>query len=167
MTHLTIPRMRFQLSDVEVLWSWRHLSITFSNQRFSNCSPTVDVPYLSGSIKCWKILQQLSALTHSPVEGEWPLLSSKSRPYFKTRKILETTEVWPWVPTGHETKIDCAGENQQQFTRPTGRVAERLTASQEGLSSMELGNQLDGCLTIPGEEYRSWNSSLRNIFQNT
>jgi hypothetical protein len=47
------PCARFQLSDAQVLWlctglivvtpSFTHLSITFSNERFSNCSPTVDV----------------------------------------------------------------------------------------------------------------------------
>jgi hypothetical protein len=24
--------------------------------------------------------------------------------------------MWPWIPTGPNTKIDCAGSGQQQFT---------------------------------------------------
>jgi hypothetical protein len=45
-THLTISRAHFQLSDVQVLWSFAHLSFPFSNQRFSSCSPTVDVGFV-------------------------------------------------------------------------------------------------------------------------
>jgi hypothetical protein len=29
----------------------------------------------------------------------------------------------PWVPTGPEIEIGCAGENQQQFTRPIDRLS--------------------------------------------
>jgi hypothetical protein len=39
----------FQLSDVQVLWSWHHLCIwalLFSNQRFRSCSPTVAVGFV-------------------------------------------------------------------------------------------------------------------------
>jgi hypothetical protein len=35
---------------------------------------------------------------------------------FKTRKSLEGIKICSWVPTGFETKIDCAGEDQQQVT---------------------------------------------------
>jgi hypothetical protein len=37
-------------------------------------------------------------------------------------KVLEKAKVSSWVSPGLETKIDCAGENQQQFTRPTGPI---------------------------------------------
>jgi hypothetical protein len=45
-----------------------------------------------------------------------PLLASKRRPHFKTRKSVERTKIWSWVPKGPETKNDFAGEDQQQFT---------------------------------------------------
>jgi hypothetical protein len=50
----------------------------------------------------------------SPIEEEWPaivrpLLSSKKRPHFKTRKSLERIKILSWVPTGPETKNNCAG----------------------------------------------------------
>jgi hypothetical protein len=45
-----------------------------------------------------------------------PLLSSKRRPHFKTRKSVERTKIRSWVPTGPETKNVYAGEGQQQFT---------------------------------------------------
>jgi hypothetical protein len=35
-------------------------------------------------------------------------------PQFKTHKNLER-KIWQWVPTGLETKNDCASEGQQQF----------------------------------------------------
>jgi hypothetical protein len=42
--------MCFQLSDVQVLWLWHHhlthLNITFSNQRFRNCSPIMEVRFM-------------------------------------------------------------------------------------------------------------------------
>jgi hypothetical protein len=45
-------------------------------------------------------------------------------------------------PAGLETMNDCAGENQQQFTRPEQlgifRVAQQLLVYEEGLSSMML-----------------------------
>jgi hypothetical protein len=44
---------------------------------------------------------------------------SKRRPHLKTRKNLERTKLWSWLAPEPETKIDCAGEAQQQITRPT------------------------------------------------
>jgi hypothetical protein len=49
--------------------------------------------------------------------GQWPVvirlfLSPKRKPHFETREVLERKNIWSWVPTGHETKIDCAGEDQ-------------------------------------------------------
>jgi hypothetical protein len=41
---------------------------------------------------------------------------SKRRPHFKTRKILERTKIWSWIPRWPETKDDCAGEDQLKFT---------------------------------------------------
>jgi hypothetical protein len=40
---------------------------------------------------------------HSQVEGDWrvvdrPLLLSKRRHHFETRKILQQTKIWSWVP---------------------------------------------------------------------
>jgi hypothetical protein len=51
--------------------------------------------------------------------SEWsvvlrPLLSSKRRPHFKTRKSLKRTKIWSWVPKGPNTKNNCAGEGRQQ-----------------------------------------------------
>jgi hypothetical protein len=47
-THLTISRAYSWLSDVQVSWSWHNrLRITFSNQRFSNCSPIVDARFVT------------------------------------------------------------------------------------------------------------------------
>jgi hypothetical protein len=34
----------------------------------------------------------------------------------KKKKSLERTGIWPWVPTGPETKNDGAGEGEQQLT---------------------------------------------------
>jgi hypothetical protein len=39
---------------------------------------------------------------------------------------MERTKLWPWFPTGSETKICYTGEDQQQFNRPTD-VVTRLT----------------------------------------
>jgi hypothetical protein len=39
---------------------------------------------------------------------------SKRKPHFKTRKKKKQWK--EEVPTGPETKNDCAGEDQQQFT---------------------------------------------------
>jgi hypothetical protein len=36
--------------------------------------------------------------------------------HLKTRKSLERTKIWSWIPKGPETKNDCAGEDQEQFT---------------------------------------------------
>jgi hypothetical protein len=33
-----------------------------------------------------------------------------------TRKCLEGAKIWSWVPTGPETKNDCASEDGEQFT---------------------------------------------------
>jgi hypothetical protein len=59
------------------------------------------------------------ALESTPTEGEWPvvatpLLSSISEHV----EILERTKIWLLVPAAPETKINCAGEGQQQFTQP-------------------------------------------------
>jgi hypothetical protein len=56
-----------------------------------------------------EVTESESQHSHSPVEGEWPvvvtpLLSSKKRPHFKTNKSLETTKIWSWVPPGPEIK---------------------------------------------------------------
>jgi hypothetical protein len=47
-------------------------------------------------------------------ESEWPvvvrpLLSSKRKPHFKTRKSRERTKMWSWVPRGPGIKNNCAG----------------------------------------------------------
>jgi hypothetical protein len=48
----------------------------------------------------------------------------KRKPDFKTLKILRKNKIWSWVQTGHETRIDCAGENQLQFIQPIDRQSE-------------------------------------------
>jgi hypothetical protein len=56
------------------------------------------------------------------VQQMWCLLrktnsSSRRRPdpISKHINVLERTKIWSWVPTGPETKNDCAGGSQQQF----------------------------------------------------
>jgi hypothetical protein len=44
-------------------------------------------------------------------------------PNFQTHKILRRIKIWSWVPTGSETKNDCAGEDQQQFSGLNWHVA--------------------------------------------
>jgi hypothetical protein len=58
------------------------------------------------------------------VVGAWLLVtilffSSRSKPNYKYVNDLERTNAWLWLPTGHEAKTDCAGEDRQQFLRPT------------------------------------------------
>jgi hypothetical protein len=58
-----------------------------------------------------------SRRSHSPIQGEWPVLfrplvSSKRRHHFKTRRSWERTKIRSWVLKGSETENDC-----QQFTR--------------------------------------------------
>jgi hypothetical protein len=42
-------------------------------------------------------------------------------PYFKNIKSLERTEIWPLIATGLKTKIDCDGDDQQEFKQPYTR----------------------------------------------
>jgi hypothetical protein len=52
---------------------------------------------------------------------QWPSDPSFRRsggPISKHVKVLERTKIWSWVLTGTETKIDCAGEGQEQSARP-------------------------------------------------
>jgi hypothetical protein len=63
----------------------------------------------------WESQQSLPSIREWPAEVR-PLLSSKRRPNFKTCKSLKWTKIWHWVLTEPETKNDCAGEGQQQFT---------------------------------------------------
>jgi hypothetical protein len=50
--------------------------------------------------------------------GVIPLLKSKRRPHFKTRKIWKEQNM-VMGSDGPEIKIDCAGESQQELTQPT------------------------------------------------
>jgi hypothetical protein len=43
-------------------------------------------------------------------------LVEKETPFQNTKMVLERTKIKPRVPTGLETKNDCAGDDQQQFT---------------------------------------------------
>jgi hypothetical protein len=45
-----------------------------------------------------------------------PLVEEEA-PFQKTQSLQK--KIWLWGLTGHETKIDFAGDDQQQFTRPT------------------------------------------------
>jgi hypothetical protein len=42
-----------------------------------------------------------------------PLVISKRKPRFETRKSMKRIKLWLWVPTETETKNDCADEGQQ------------------------------------------------------
>jgi hypothetical protein len=44
--------------------------------------------------------------------NQTPSLAEEEAP----QVVLERTKVWSWVPTGPETKNDCAAESQQQIT---------------------------------------------------
>jgi hypothetical protein len=48
-------------------------------------------------------------------------LIEEETPFQNTWIVLERIKIWSWVPTRPETKVDCAGEDQQKFTRPTYR----------------------------------------------
>jgi hypothetical protein len=50
-----------------------------------------------------------------------PLLPSKRRHHFKKCRSLEGTKIWSWVPTGPETKTECAGQGQQQLTAQSSK----------------------------------------------
>jgi hypothetical protein len=65
-----------------------------------------------------------SNLTDRPTPLEGGMISSSETPHLfgkgahiKTCKSLGRTKIWSWVPTGTETKNDCADQVQQQFTR--------------------------------------------------
>jgi hypothetical protein len=47
-----------------------------------------------------------------------PPLVETETPFPKTETVLQRTKIWSWLPTGPETKNDCAGEGQQQLTEP-------------------------------------------------
>jgi hypothetical protein len=59
------------------------------------------------------------------------LLHRKEDPFSKLKEVLERTKIWSWVPTGPETKIDCAGENQHHFTRKVDYVINPLFSLNE------------------------------------
>jgi hypothetical protein len=44
-----------------------------------------------------------------------PSFLEEEAPFFKKRKSLERTKIWPWVLMGSEIKIECGGEGHQQF----------------------------------------------------
>jgi hypothetical protein len=46
-----------------------------------------------------------------------PLVEEETR-FTNTETVTERTQIRSWIPTGLETKNDCAGEDQQQITRP-------------------------------------------------
>jgi hypothetical protein len=50
--------------------------------------------------------------------SQTPLLREE-KPRFKTRKSHGLNKLPSWVPKRTETKVDCAGEGQQQFNLPT------------------------------------------------
>jgi hypothetical protein len=64
-----------------------------------------------------------------------PLLLSKRRPHFKTRKSLGRTNIWSW-PTGPETKNDCAGEDQQQFTGLNCKTSDQVIKIAEAVTHL-------------------------------
>jgi hypothetical protein len=45
-----------------------------------------------------------------------PLFSEQEAPCPNTQMTLEWIQICSWIPTGPETKNNCAGEGQQQFT---------------------------------------------------
>jgi hypothetical protein len=45
-----------------------------------------------------------------------PPLDEEEIPFLNTQIVLEPIKFWLWVSTGAETKNDCPGEGQQQFT---------------------------------------------------
>jgi hypothetical protein len=49
-------------------------------------------------------------------ERQTPPLVEEEAPFKNTKVILERIQIWSWVPTGPETKNDCAGEGQQHIT---------------------------------------------------
>jgi hypothetical protein len=74
------------------------------------------MPLLGRCMGAGILVRNYGAINVAPTRKDKPLLSSKRRPHFQTHKR-------PWnerkfghgVPTGRETKNDCAGENQQQI----------------------------------------------------
>jgi hypothetical protein len=58
---------------------------------------------------------QRLAIRRGVTSSSQTLLSWKRRPHFKHTKVLERTKIWPWVSTLPETKINCAGEGEQQI----------------------------------------------------
>jgi hypothetical protein len=66
----------------------------------------------------------------------------KKGPHFKTRKVLEGIKLWSWVQTGTETKIDSAGEGQQQFTRADIHHIMALTLEKATVSKTSDDNSI-------------------------
>jgi hypothetical protein len=62
---------------------------------------------------------RVRASSHSSLE-RWlplfrPLLTSKRRPHFKTRNVMERIKIWSWVPREPEATNDCAGETSRNL----------------------------------------------------
>jgi hypothetical protein len=60
--------------------------------------------------------QQITTLLRVVAERPTPSIFQEEAPFKNTRMVLEITKIWSRVPTGPETKNDCAGEGQQQIT---------------------------------------------------
>jgi hypothetical protein len=118
---ITFRRQRIHMQQRKNCWArcFPAVRVVSNSIRYSICSERNVGECVGGGGQLNKC-----RLLWPPVEREeWPvvvkLVSSKGRSHFKTRKTLERTETWAWVPTGPETGIACVGEGQQQISRPT------------------------------------------------
>jgi hypothetical protein len=63
------------------------------------------------------VVRDFDATNMAPTQKDKSLLSSNGRPQFQEHKrSWNEHKLGQVVPTGPETKNDCAGEGQQQFT---------------------------------------------------
>jgi hypothetical protein len=81
------------------------------------------MPLTGRCVSAGTLVRNYGATNVAPTQIDQPLLSSKRTPPFPNKQMLvEGTEIWSWVPTGPETKNNCSGESQQQFTAMLGYV---------------------------------------------
>jgi hypothetical protein len=88
----------------------------------------------------WQDTPQYWGVTSS---RQTPPLVKEKAPF--RNKSLQGTKIWSWVPTGLDTKDDCAGDGQQQFAGVDWKPVSRV------VYCYQLGDRLVGgrCRNLP------------------
>jgi hypothetical protein len=96
-----------------------------------------------GTKNCYagKNQQQFTGLDSEWESGQSDPSSLRGGPISKQVKVLEMRKTGSWVPTRAEIKTGCAGERQQQFTRPTSDSSRSREEEKYGYASSGARNQ--------------------------